>query len=572
VKTGKNTATFKGQTDAVGCVAFSPDGKALASGSFDKELGLWDVKTGEHRGTHNLVVEPVGVNDALGVVWSVAFSPDGKTLASASFVDRAIILWDVPPAGELKPRATLKGHTDQVWSLAFSPDGKTLASGSIDKTIRLWDVTSGKNTATLKGHTSVAYSPDGKTLASGSGDKTLRLWDVKTGKNTATFKGHSEGVLSVAYSPDGRTLASGSMANTVRLWDVASGKTTATLKGHTEPVRSVAFSPDGKALASGSIDKTVRLWDAASGKNTATLKGHTDPVLSVAYSPDSKTLASGSFDKTVRLWDVASGKNTATLRGHTRWVLSVAYSPDGKALASGSEDRTIRLWDVASGKTRASLQGDTGAVVCVAFSPDGKTLASGSSWDGTITLWDVLPAESTGPVRSTALSGKDLDGLWNALSQDDAANAYRAIGTLVRAPEQAVPLLKSRLQPVPEPDAHQITGWITDLDSARFAVRQKAGEALGKVGEQAEAALRKKLAEKPSPEVRRRIERLLTRIEQPRGESLRALRAVEVLEHIGNPEAKRVLQTLATGAEGARVTREAKASLSRLKKQAAAGK
>ncbi|MBC5797544.1 trypsin-like peptidase domain-containing protein [Sphaerospermopsis sp. LEGE 00249] len=285
---------------------------------------------------------------------------------------------------------TLTGHSSLVRSVAFSPDGQTLASGSYDNTIKLWDVATGKSIATLTGHSylvnSVAFSPDGKTLASGSGDDTIKLWDVATGKSIATLTGHSEWVNSVAFSPDGKTLASGSLDNTIKLWDVATGKSIATLTGHSSRVISVAFSPDGKTLASGSFDNTIKLWDVPTGKSIATLTGHSDGVSSVAFSPDGKTLASGSFDNTIKLWDVATGREIATLTGHSTLVISVAFSPDGKTLAFGSHDNTIKLWDVATGKSIATLTGHSESVYSVAFSPDGKTLVSGSG-DGTIKIW-----------------------------------------------------------------------------------------------------------------------------------------------------------------------------------------
>ena len=328
------------------------------------------------------------------VVSSVAFSPDGKTLASAS-EDETIRFWDV---ASRQPRGTpLRGHTDAVTSAAFSPDGKTLASASADKTIRLWDVMSRQPLGPpLTGHTDIvenlAFSPDGKTLSSASADKTIRLWDVARRQPLGTpLAGHTDIVKNVAFSPDGKTLASGSSDNTIRLWDVARRQPLGTpLAGHTDIVKNVAFSPDGKTLASASFDETIRLWDVASRQPLATpLIGHTAPVWSVAFSPDGKTLASGSADNTIRLWDVASRQPLgAPLTGLTSFAQSVAFSPDGKTLASGCSDNTIRLWDVASREPLgAPLTGHTGDVTSVAFSPNGKTLASAG--DNTVWVWNA---------------------------------------------------------------------------------------------------------------------------------------------------------------------------------------
>ena len=202
--------------------------------------------------------------------------------------------------------------SESIFSVAYSPDGKTLLSGSGDRDIKLWDMATGKLKGTLLGHTgivwSVACSPDGKTAASGSYDTTIKLWDMATQKNTATLQGHGDIVLAVAYSPDGKTLASASRDKAIKLWEVASGKNTATLTGHTLGVASVAYSPDGKTLASGSFDNSIKLWDTASGKNAATLMGHEGVVWSVAYSPDGKTLASGSQAQSLKLWEAATGK------------------------------------------------------------------------------------------------------------------------------------------------------------------------------------------------------------------------------------------------------------------------
>ncbi|WJW70100.1 serine/threonine protein kinase (plasmid) [Candidatus Chlorohelix allophototropha] len=311
------------------------------------------------------------------------------TTAPATTVATATPL---PPSASFKLLNTLSGHSHWVESVAYSPDGKTLASGSLDNSIKLWDAVTGKELRTLSGHTSavesVAYSPDGKTLASsGSNDYSIKLWDAVTGKELRTLSDHDY-VRSVAYSPDGKTLASGSGANSIKLWDIATGKELRTLSGHSYAVESVAYSPDGKTLASGSGDNSIKLWDTATGKELRTLNGHSNSVYSVAFSPDGKTLASGSGDNSIKLWDSATGKELRILSGHSKAVYSLAFSPDGKTLASGSGDNSIKLWDSAMGKELRTLSGHSQLVKSIAFSPDGKSLASGS-WDKTIKLWGV---------------------------------------------------------------------------------------------------------------------------------------------------------------------------------------
>jgi len=278
-------------------------------------------------------------------VLALAFSPDGKILASGGG-GASVKLWDAQ-TGVLKQALT--GHGYEVFSVAFSADGKMLASGSGDETVKLWDAQTGALKQTLPGQggqvRSVAFSPDGKTLAAASFDETVKLWDPQTGMLKQTLKGHEYLVYSVAFSPDGKTLASGSDDQTVKLWDAQTGKLKQTLSVNST-VYSVAFSPDGKTLATGSKNNTIKLWDALTGAWKQTLTGHSAEVGQVAFSPDGKTLASASNDKTVKLWDVQSGALRQTLTGHADKVRSVAFSPDGKTLASGDDDKTVKLWQV----------------------------------------------------------------------------------------------------------------------------------------------------------------------------------------------------------------------------------
>ncbi|MFL5588616.1 MAG: WD40 repeat domain-containing serine/threonine protein kinase [Ktedonobacteraceae bacterium] len=295
--------------------------------------------------------------------------------------------------GEGATLYTFLGHSDQVWSVAWSPDGKRIASASSDETAQVWDATDGNHLNVYLGHSdsvyAVGWSPDGMRIASGSYDKTVQIWDATYGDHFYTYTGHSSWVWSVAWSPDGKRIASAGGDTTVQLWDATSGHRFYTYTGHSASVYAVAWSPDGKHIASASSDGMVQVWDAATGDQIYTYQPYSSPMWSVGWSPDSKRISSASSEGTVQVWDAVNGGHLYIYYGHSDFVRAVAWSPDGKRIASAGDDRTVQLWDAAYGANPYTYSGHSNSVRTVAWSPDSKRIASGS-WDKTVQVWKAV--------------------------------------------------------------------------------------------------------------------------------------------------------------------------------------
>ena len=362
---------LEGHTDTVFSVRFSPDGQTLASASADKTVKLWSLNG-------KLLRTLKGHRDT---VFSVSFSPDGQTIASAS-KDRTVKLWSLD--GRLL--RNFKGHTRGVLSVTFSPDGQTIASASHDGTVKLWRP-DGSVRTTIKGHDKtvldVNFSPNGQIIASASLDGTVKLWRLD-GQPIRSLKAHTDGVQSVSFSPNGKTLFSAGVDGNVKIWNL-DGTLLKTFKGDKDAVLSVSFSRDGQKIVSASQDGTVKLWNLE-GELQETLKGHQYRVYSASFSPDGKTVASAGSEHTIRLWNVNS-KGFKTLRGHEYRLSTVSFSSNGQMLASASEDKIVKLWK-PDGTFLRNLPGHQAEVWAVSFSPDSKMLASASA-DKTVKLWSL---------------------------------------------------------------------------------------------------------------------------------------------------------------------------------------
>jgi RNA polymerase sigma factor (sigma-70 family) len=580
-----------GFADVFQALAVAPDGKILATANGSGQVRLWDTATGK---------EMCQCQGGRIFTDALAFSPAGKKIAG---IDKGLVRqWDAASGKDVTP--SQGGHRDSVSSLAFTPDGAILVSSSSDGSVRQWDSATGEQRQQISSADAVlkeyeltpmasALAPDGKSITTVDLAwpmkrrfvLVIRTWDRHTTKElTRASKELGYSLLGdLALSPDGKTVAchpGDDGPKDLHLWEAATGKLLSTIAG-----ANPAFSPDGSrvatSLSSAMGHSSVTIWEAATGKSLGFVEGVDGDVYRLSFCPDGKALAivgnvgtRNAIQLLPLLKDQASksglslGAPRMLAKELPYRVEALAFSPDGWTFALSDEGGTVRLLEKVTGKERAHFVGHAGPVRSLSFSPDGRRLASGNS-DSTILVWDVTGRLQAGKLRPKPLSEKEQEDHWADLATDEAERAGRAIWALAASPGQALPLLAKHLRRAAIPvDSEVLAKLIRDLDDDAFDVRVKAFDELKKIGEIAEPALRQTLEQAPSLEVRKRVEELLATVEtqrrHPAGEALRNLRAIEVLEQIGDAEARKVLKDLAAGASGSSLKQEAKSTLDRL--------
>lgn len=541
---------FEGKAWSRGVVRFSPDEKRVAIIEADtgaRYVTFRDMTTGK----------PIDIDAGHPVdVSGLAYSPDGRRLATCSF--NVLHVFDVKTGAQMHRWV---GHKDTITQIAFSPDGKLLASASVDGTIALWDAATGKERRRLsaKGFVrSLAFTRDGATLTAVSvNPAVMQNWDVGKG---VLHHSHETLLRMVApsMSPTGQFLASfpldrgdGPFGTTIHWMNAQTGKGMSPIKLQTKQddapglqAPALAFSPDGKLLASSNsmfgqqLEHSVRVWESATRREILRFTGNPNSTRLLAISPDGRMLAHGIDTRFT--WGGHGNDATVILRD----------------LSSG---QSVALADTEVRKRNRLIGGHLGRITCLAFSPDGKFLATGGS-DQVVYIWRV--EHFLKPPALPEAKGNVAD-YWPHLADADAGKAYRAIAQLERGPKEALILLRKHLQAAPTADEKVVAQHIRDLASLKFAVRQQAQAALEKHGEQAAHLVQQAAKNPPDLEVKRRLEMLLEKLDHPLEDAhqLRAYRCLTLLERIGTPEALQLLEELARGAPAAWLTMEARYSL-----------
>jgi RNA polymerase sigma factor (sigma-70 family) len=579
---------------------FGPDSRTLITRAVGGQVVLWDVATGKELRRLGQPLPPATWSGGISFLSQpgLAVSPDGNTLAVAGD-GNAVTLLDLVTGLELHGS---QSHQAAIREVYYSGDGKTLTALSGDGTARSWTAASAEAirvTRMQPGMLTSALSPDGRILVSAGLDGKVQPIHTTTGKEQGAIDTELRSALRLAVSPDGRTLAAGTSNNpTIHIFDIATGKKTVVLeprqkeelqsRGVVIPFRiapAPIFSADGKRLA-GPGRGALCIWDVVDGREIREIpvpKGF--PISSAVFAPDGRSIAQDMDDGTVALWEVATGKERRRYGQQPNqrprdplpgappgfaaplpWTdpVLLAISRDGRLLAHG-RGKEVLVWDVATGKELGRLNGHNGAVFAGVFAPDGKTLASAGA-DTTVLVWETT-AFTAGAGAVPDLTVESREAAWSALAGPDAAKAFDAIVALA-ASHQEAQFLSERLKPAAAADAERVDRLVADLDSNKFALRQKATDELKDLGRQAVPALKKALAAQPTLETRRRIEALLDLVSDSNlsADNLRLVRAVEALERMASPEARMALQRLAGGAPAALGTEAAQEALRRLSK------